>query len=377
MDKIKRYIDCVVPISACNLRCHYCYITHNRLFDTKVFPFPKTAKEIRKAFSKERWEGTCLINLCAGGETLLSQETVELAKELLEEGHYVMIVTNGTISKSFFQISEFPQELLKHLFIKFSFQYLELVRMNILDRFFENVSLMKNHGVSFTIEITPSDELMPYIDDVIKICKEKAGAVCHVSIARDETDKDFPVLSKYSYDEYKKIWSVFDSNLFKFKSEIFYKKRKEFCYAGVWSFFVHLDSGDIYQCGYHKNIGNIYKDVSVPIEYCAVGNNCKVAHCFNGHSFLALGAIPELNTPTYTQLRNRVCIDGSEWLTEDVKYLFSSKLCESNEEYSAKQKREINKEGKESVPFSIKVKAAVKNALPESIVQKYDSLKQK
>lgn len=377
MDKIKRYIDCVVPITACNLRCHYCYITHNRLFDSKILPFPKAPKEMRKALSKERWGGTCLINLCAGGETLLSEETVVLARELLEEGHYVMIVTNGTVTKSFNQIADFPPELLKHLFIKFSFQYLEMVRLNILNKFFENVALMKKHGVSFTVEITPSDELVDHIDDVMKVCRENVGAVCHVSIARDETDEEFPVLSKYSFDEYKKIWSVFDSNLFDFKSQIFYKKRKEFCYAGVWSFFVDLASGNVHQCGYHKIIGNLYEDICTPINYCAVGTNCKLAHCYNGHSFLALGAIPEMDTPTYTQLRNRTCPDGSEWLTDDVKYLFSSKLCESNEEYSEKEKRRINKAGKELTPLTVKIKAAVKNSLPESFVKKYDSIKHK
>lgn len=36
MDKIKRFIDCYVPVTTCTLRCHYCYITHHRLFDNKL-----------------------------------------------------------------------------------------------------------------------------------------------------------------------------------------------------------------------------------------------------------------------------------------------------------------------------------------------------
>ena len=39
--------------------------------------------------------------------------------------------------------------------------------------------------------------------------------------------------SRNIFDEYKEIWGSFDSELFKFKSEIFYKKRNEFCYAVI------------------------------------------------------------------------------------------------------------------------------------------------
>ena len=39
MDKIKRFIDCYVPVTTCTLRCHYCYITHHRLFDNKLPTF--------------------------------------------------------------------------------------------------------------------------------------------------------------------------------------------------------------------------------------------------------------------------------------------------------------------------------------------------
>lgn len=375
MDKIKRYIDCVVPITACNLRCHYCYITHNRLFENKIMPFSRTVEEMRKAFSKERWGGVCLINLCAGGETLLSSETVALANQLLEEGHYVMIVTNGTLSKRFDELSNFDHQLRKRLFIKFSFQYLELLRMNLVDTFFENVSKIKKSGISFTVEITPSDELVPHINDVLRVCKQKCGAFCHVSMARDERKEDFPILTKYSREEYSKIWSEFHSELFDFKNKIFGQKRKEFCYAGVWSFFVYLNSGDVYQCNYHNVIGNLYDDISQPIEYCPVGNNCRVAHCYNGHSYLSLGVIPHLNTPTYSQLRNRICDDQSEWLTGDVKTLFETKLFESNEEYTCKQKRKINRQYE--TPITIKTKAYIKNALPKGLIEKYDQIKSK
>lgn len=34
--KIKRYIDCYVPITTCNLRCSYCYVAQQGLFKQAV-----------------------------------------------------------------------------------------------------------------------------------------------------------------------------------------------------------------------------------------------------------------------------------------------------------------------------------------------------
>ena len=53
------------------------------------------------------------MNFCAGGETLLSDEVLPVVHELLCEGHYVMIVTNGTLTKRFEEISNWSEELLE------------------------------------------------------------------------------------------------------------------------------------------------------------------------------------------------------------------------------------------------------------------------
>ena len=99
MHTLKRFIDCYIETETCNLRCHYCYITQKRRFNNKLVKFKHTPQEIRKALSKERLGGTCLFNLCAGGETLLVAEILDVVMELLAEGHYVMIVTNGVLTK--------------------------------------------------------------------------------------------------------------------------------------------------------------------------------------------------------------------------------------------------------------------------------------
>ena len=339
MDQIKKFIDCYIPTETCNLRCHYCYITQKRKFNNKLAKFEKSPQFIRRALSKERLGGVCLLNLCAGGETLLVEELLDIIYQLLEEGHYIMVVTNGTLTKRFEQIAKFPKDLLKHLFFKFSFHYLELIRINKLEEYFRNIELMKKSGWSFTVEIKPNDELIPYIEDIKKICMKKLGVLPHITIARDDAQPEVPVLSKYSYEEFKKIWSVFDSALFDFKTTIFSKRRKEFCYAGDWMLYLNLVNGEVKQCYRGKVIQNIYEDLNSPIRPLAIGKCCPEPHCYNGHAFLTLGVIPELDTPNYAEMRNRK--NGKEeWLQPEMKQFFSTKLNQSNEIYSNSKKRE-------------------------------------
>lgn len=341
MDKIKRYIECYIPTETCNLRCHYCYIAQKRKFNNKLLKLDKSIECIKKAFSPERFGGVCLINLCAGGETLLSEDVLLLVKTLIEEGHYISLVTNGTISKRFKEIAQWPKEINSHLFIKFSFHYLEFKRLNIMDKYFDNVKLMKKSGVSFTVEVTPSDELIPYIDEIKKVCYDNLGALCHITIARDDRTNGINHLSNLSFDKYIKTWGCFNSKMFDFKSSIFYKKRTEFCYAGDWSIYVNINTGQIRQCYCGKIIGNIY-DFSKPISFEAIGCKCSLAHCYNGHSYLTLGDIPEINSTTYADTRNRVCDDGSEWLQPEMKYIMQSRLQESNKQYGTLKKFKIN-----------------------------------
>ena len=341
MDKIKKFIDCYVPTENCNLKCHYCYLTNLPEFSHKTVRIEKTPKFIRQALSKKRLGGTCMFNFCAGGETLLYRELIDIVREILEEGHYVMIVTNATISDRFDEIVKFPEELLNRLFFKFSFHYLELKRLNLLDVFLNNVDKIKKTSASYTIEITPNDELIPYIDEIKKLSMEKFGALPHITVARDERG-EIPILTKLSKEDYIKTWSIFDSELFNFKMKIFGEKRKEFCYAGDWSFVLNLANGDIKQCYRGLPIQNIYKDLNEPIKKLAVGNCCTEPHCFNGHAFLTFGDIKGLETPTFFDLRNRKPENDREWVIGDMKQFMTQKLFDSNEEYSQKQKNTTN-----------------------------------
>ena len=343
MDKIKRYIECHVPVTTCTLRCSYCYITQHRLFEGPLPEFRYTPEHVRKALSKERLGGVCLINLCGAGETLLAKEVVEYARAFLEEGHYVMIVTNGTISKRFDDIASFPAHLKKHLFFKFSYHYLEFKQRGLFDVFFNNIRKVRDAGCSFTLELTPSDDMVPYIDEIKQRAIAELGAPNHVTIARDERTKNrLPMLTQLSRQNYIDTWKTFDSALFDYKLTIFGHKRREFCYAGDWSFCVNLATGKMKQCYRTYYRADIFRDITKPIPFRAIGNCCKEHHCYNGHSLIVLGDIPSQSTPTYAQLRNRQSLGGSEWLRPEMKSFMSTRLKESNTEYTLWKKIKAN-----------------------------------
>lgn len=342
MKRIKRFIDCYVPVTTCNLRCKYCYITQNNRWGDSIPKLDYSVEHIVKALSKDRLGGICHLNMCGGGETLLPKEMVPILKGLLEEGHYIMVVTNGTISKRFDEIIEFPKDLLNRLGFKFSFHYEELIRLNKLDEYFDNIRKIKQAGCSFSVEITPYDDLIDKIDDIKSTCLKNVGELCHVTVGRKDNDVDKPILTDYPIEEYYKIWDQFSSDLFEFKMSTFNKKRNEFCYAGDWSFYLNLYTGDMSQCYCGKFTQNIYKNLHKKIKYLAIGNNCTLPHCYNSHAFLTLGVIPELDTPYYSKMRNRILQNEEEWLNKDMKEVLSNKLYKNNKQYNFIKKLAVN-----------------------------------
>ena len=339
MEKMKRFIDVWVPVTTCTLRCHYCYITHHRLFDSKLPKFKYCPEIFRKGLSKERLGGVCMFNLCGGGETLLPPEMPKYIRALLEEGHYVMVVTNATVDKAFNEMSEWPKDLLDHLFFKFSYHFIELKKRNLYEKFFSNVRKMRDAGASFTLEATPSDELIPYIEEMKALAVQEVGAVCHITVGRDEHNMStIPILSQMTPVEYYNTWKVFDSGFFEYKFSVFSQKRTEFCYAGDWTLFLDMGSGILHQCYCSLFNQNIFEDVSKPIKFKAIGHFCQQPHCYNAHAFLTFGAIPEHESPTYATIRNRICVDGSEWLKPKMKVFMECRLKNANNEYSDSKK---------------------------------------
>ena len=373
MDKIKRFVDCAVPVLTCNMRCPYCYIVQEREFLSDLPNFKYNAATIGQAFAQKRWGGVILINMCGGGETLLPPEVTSILYEILKQGHYISVVTNGTITKRFQEICAFPEEFRKRLFFKFSFHYLELVRMKILDRFFDNIEMVRDAGCSFTLELTPADYYIPYIDEIKRISIERLGAPCHITVARKETDQDLPILTELSPDEYIKTWEAFDSDLFKFKMQTFYVKRKEFCYAGDWASYLNLGTGVLKQCYCGTVLQNIFDDPESPIRWEAIGSNCPEPHCHNAHMWMTLGALPSIDTPTYTSMRDRVTAAGEHWLQPEMREFLSGKLKDNNTEYDEKKKKSVNRREFFKVGVSYKCRTVAKKTfylLPKDMQSK-------
>ncbi len=329
---------CAIPTSICNLRCRYCYLSQRDIsFQGKQAEFQYSPEYIGAAFSVERLGGICYFNFCADGETLLTKDIDKYIYEIVKQGHYAEIVTNLTITPMLEKILSWDKEILERIEFKCSFHYLQLKERDLLNVFADNVKKIWSVGSSANIEITPDDELIPFIDEVKEFSLEHFGALPHLTIARDDrNNRDY--LTELSQEEYQRIWEQFESSFWQFKREIFNKKREEYCYAGVWSMNVNMATGKTKQCYRTRYTQNIYENIEKPIELVAIGK-CKESHCYNGHALLTLGCIPGFTTLGYGDVRDREKVDGSHWLQPKLKAFFNSKLEESNEEFTIEQKK--------------------------------------
>lgn len=331
---IKRMINAGLTASACNFKCGYCYISHiNEEQSTRIPKFRETPEIIGKALSRERLGGLCLFNLCANGETLLPKEIPAILYQILAQGHYVELVTNGTIEARFEEIYNFPSEFLSRLCFKFSFHYIELKKRKLLDVFVKHVKQAKEKGCSFTIEMVAADEFIPFIDEIKEFCIKNFGALCHLTVARDHAN-NLDLLTSLSRDEYINTWKTFDSQMFEFKMSVFGEKRKEYCYAGDWLLDIDIETGNTTQCYCSRYNQNIYDDIEKPLLFLPIGKHCTLEHCYNAHALMTLGMIPEYSSPTYFEMRNRVCLDGSSWFTPEMEQVYRTKLLENNVTYN-------------------------------------------
>jgi len=207
-----------------------------------------------------------------------------------------------------------------------------LKKRKMFDVFFSNVHKVQNSRASFSIDITPCDELIPYIDDIRKIFEnEMNGAMPHISVARDVTTNELRILTLLSKEEYKVIWSVFNSAKFDYKIHEFQKPHHEYCCAGNKSFSLELITGNCRICDgspipHEMDFYNIYNHPTEKIPFVEIGHNCPTAHCYNCHALLTLGTIPELETPSYDLMLDRVDNDGNHWLKDNMREFYSHRL---------------------------------------------------
>ena len=342
MQKFHKYVDITIPVEACNFRCHYCYIWQCKNMDRNKSVFKYSAEHVAKGLSKERLGGTCLMNVCGIGETLFSQFTIDLAKLLLEQGHFVIIVTNGCAQDSSYeQLANFPDELKRRLLVKFSFHYLELMRLNLFEKYWQHVHTVKDSGCSISIEFCPSDEAMPYKEDIKTMCLNEVGALPHVTNARVNTSKEFELMTKLSVEEYKAFWSDFCSEMFDIKIESFAKKRSTFCYAGDWSVYLNAGTGHMFQCHCGETISDdVFQDINKPFPTKTVGQ-CRAPYCINAHCGMCMGCLPDVDVQTFCSTRDRACTDGTHWLSPEWIEFSSQKLYDNNPRLPAEEEQKI------------------------------------
>lgn len=326
-------------MSICNLRCHYCYLGQRPIHFEGIQPTMQyTPEEVGYALRKERIGGCAYTNFCADGETLLVKNIDKYVRAVVEQGHYAEVVTNLTITPVLDKFLAWPRELFEKIEFKCSFHYLELKQKGKLEVFVKNVHKIWEAGGSANIEITPSDELIPCIDEIMEFSIKHFGALPHLTIARDDRTNGIDYLTNLPIEEYDKVWSRFGSTFWEFKKTFFGKKQKSFCYAGMWGCYIDLTTGDTTKCYGCGSLGNIFKTPDGPFPSAAIGK-CPIAHCYNGHMLLSLGYIPGLNNVRYGDIRDRemsneIVAGRKYWLNPTLKAFFNTKLEDSNKPLS-------------------------------------------
>lgn len=113
MEPIKYFFECLIPITVCNMKCHYCYVVQRGYRTMKMAEMRYSPKQIAEGLSHKRLNGAAYISICGIGETTMVKELPEICLELLKEGHYINITTNGTFIRFFDQFLELiPSEML-------------------------------------------------------------------------------------------------------------------------------------------------------------------------------------------------------------------------------------------------------------------------
>lgn len=326
---IHHFFECYVPTTACNLKCDYCYIRQEYRNKGKI-PVPKySADYIGQKLSPKRLGGICLFSICAGGETLLSKELIDIVHELVQLGHYVSITTNGTVTASFNKICHaIPPEQLSHLNFFFSLHYIELKKHGLLDVFASNYHKVLNAGCSVGISLTMYDGYEPYFDEIKNYCISSFKCLPQVDVARKEASGwtgKHSFYTDYSASDYYRLGKSFNSPLWDFTYMNFMVKRREFCYAGLWTSWLMLYTGELRKCYDCADCINIYDNDDI-IRFEPVGKHCQVQYCFNSRFFLALGCIPSLaKDQTISSLRFRL---PEQITSNEMRSVLSTKMNE-------------------------------------------------
>ncbi len=342
---IKRWFSVAPIANGCNLKCDYCYLEHHIPSTRKTNNYKYPIKYMLQALSVERFGGSCMFNFCADGETLLAENIIEITKGLLYNGHYVSIVTNGTVTKIMNEYLSLNQNEKRRLVFKCSLHYKELKKKNLLNVYSKNVNALRNNGISITIEIVACDSILDDLDEIKDYCIRNFGALPHVLTGRSEhvEGKYLRFGSMLTDEEYYSIWKQFDSDLFEYQYHDFDKDCREyFCHAGEYTGIIHLENGNLIPCpGNNMLVTNIYENIEEQVKFAPVAYSCPFDSCFMGHVFNELGGdyIEDYDAGyRFWQFRDRKCIDGTSWLQPEIKDVYSHLCMELHESISQDKK---------------------------------------
>ena len=63
MEKIKRFFECLIPVTACNLKCSYCYVIQRNNRKNQMANLKYSPEQIGRALNKDRLGGICYFSI--------------------------------------------------------------------------------------------------------------------------------------------------------------------------------------------------------------------------------------------------------------------------------------------------------------------------
>lgn len=300
-DEPIKHFACALGKSACNIHCNYCYIDYRDKTDDINMKFSHSIPYMIKALSKDRLGGVAFFDMCSDGETLLKPGIIELVHGLLKEGHYVCLITNGTLTSILEKILDISIECRKRLLFHFSLHYLELKKKLLLNTYFNNVNMVKESGASVSMSLVGCDEYIPYIDEIKRIAIENVGAAPYITAVRAAESykyNQFVLGGEKTWEEYIDIWKGFPGKSLEMRTRTI-GKLCEKCYAGISSGFINLDSGYLVSCVPGIYLDNIYDDIKRKISFLKDSHECKWGYCSHNAFFMSGREIDGKKLPTW------------------------------------------------------------------------------
>ena len=339
---IKRFFECYLPVTCCNLKCDYCYVPQIGWEQGRIKRFKYSIEVMLEALSVERLGGMAYFSICGGGETLMHPDLLPLVTGLLKAGHCVNLTNNGTYSRGIDAIvNTLTKDQIQRLHFAFSLHWDELVRLGLLDEFARNVNKVRTAGASFLVQINLCDSYVRQSEQIKRYCIANFGAMPQVAATRREGNRvndprRTELYTDMSVEAYKAAGDFFKSPLFEFTMKNFNRKIDEFCYAGKWSYCLELSEGVLKPCYCNGPAVRIFDQPTKPLPENPVGCHCHHKYCVNSSHFLSLGVIPTLyQNVSYADLRDR---PEAGWYNSCLKDELSRKLSESNKQYNELEK---------------------------------------